>query len=59
MHCKELNLRGSSFTSVETEHLSSLLLVDISGTDIVKADFRNCPHLLKVLAGDSQEVIVN
>ena len=47
--CKYLNLRNSSFSSVDVWYLENILFIDISNTKIQKADYRSCELLKKII----------
>ena len=51
--CEYLNLKGSSFESIEANWLLKLKFIDISSTKIKKACFTNCKYLKKSVVDKS------
>ena len=59
LSCTYLNLRSSSFITINTHYLQNLLFIDIAFSQIQYIDLRDCTALIKSAHDATQNVIVN
>ena len=57
--CRYLNLRGSSFISIDAKSLHSLEFIDIRETMIMRLNLVECVSLKVVISDPCQLVLVN